>query len=100
MSQQPRNRLKFSIFLLSAFLITALGACNNTPPKPTPFTRSTDIEIARVPPATPTVAPEAVATAVTVPSDEGCVKCHTDEEMLKATEKEEEVVETLSEGEG
>jgi len=33
-------------------------------------------------------------------SDESCINCHTDQEKLIATVKEEEVVEALSEGEG
>jgi wobble nucleotide-excising tRNase len=35
------------------------------------------------------------------PDDDACVKCHTDEEILKAVaEEDQDVQETLSEGEG
>lgn len=37
---------------------------------------------------------------VEIVNDQTCVDCHSDEEMLKAVAKEEEVTEELSEGEG
>ena len=35
-----------------------------------------------------------------LPDDQSCITCHTDEEALKALATEEEVAESLSEGEG
>jgi len=46
----------------------------------------------------PLPAPSAVAEEPV--NDQNCVDCHTDEERLKETAKEEEVKESLSEGEG
>jgi hypothetical protein len=58
-----------------------------TPPAPTPA--ALDFPIA---------APSAVAEEPA--NDQTCVDCHTNEETLKAVAEEEEVAESLSEGEG
>ena len=87
--------------LLGIFIIVATGACAASPPIPTPRSRDrSDIEVANVPPPTPSLAPEATRTAVLPASDESCFSCHTDDGKLQETAKPEEVKESLSEGEG
>jgi hypothetical protein len=49
------------------------------------------------PAVTPSPQPSATPAAI---SNESCINCHTNQEQLKATAKEEVVVENLSEGEG
>jgi hypothetical protein len=56
--------------------------------------------VAVVPPPTPTTVPSPTPPPAVMAPDDGCVTCHTDQEMLIATADEEEVVEELSEGEG
>ena len=56
--------------------------------------------VAVVPPPTPTTAPSPTPPPAVMASDDSCVTCHTDQEMLIANAEEEEVVEVLSEGEG
>ena len=53
--------------------------------------------VAVVPPSTPTTAPSPTPPPAVMASDDSCVTCHTDQEMLIATAEEEEVVEALSE---
>lgn len=98
--KKSKHSFIFSL-LAGIFIIALTGACSSSPPIPTP--RSNDrsnIEIADVPPPTPTLAPEATPTAVLPASDESCFSCHTDDGKLQETAKPEEVVESLSEGEG
>ncbi|GAB4427072.1 MAG: hypothetical protein Kow0031_07010 [Anaerolineae bacterium] len=60
----------------------------------------TRVPIAVVPPPTPTKVPTPTPPPAIMAPDDGCVACHSSEEMLKETAKEEEVAEVLSEGEG
>ena len=69
-------------------------------PTPVPQPTREGVEVAEVPPPTPTTPAEPTPPPATVAPDDGCVTCHTDQEQLIATADEEEVVETLSEGEG
>ncbi len=98
--KKPKHSFIISLLLgLSIAVLT--GACSSSPPIPTPRVRDrSDIEIANVPPPTPTLAPEATPTAVLPASDESCLSCHTDDGKLQETAKQEETVESLSEGEG
>ena len=68
--------------------------------EPTSAPAEDEGEVAVVPPATPTAPITPTATPVLIPPDDSCVDCHTDQEKLIANAKEEEVVESLSEGEG
>jgi hypothetical protein len=56
--------------------------------------------IAIVPPPTPTKVPSPTPPPAIMAPDDGCLTCHSSQEMLEATADEEEVVEVLSEGEG
>ena len=98
--KNPKHSFILSL-LLGIFIIALTGACSSSPPVPPPRNRDrSDIEIANVPPPTPTVAPEATPTAVLPASDESCFSCHTDDGKLQETAKPEEKKESLSEGEG
>jgi len=84
---------------LSVVAVGLMAGCGSTsPPTPIPLPTPENVQVAVVPPATPTTAPTP-PPAVLAP-DDGCVTCHTDQAMLQETAKEEEVVEPLSEGEG
>ncbi len=101
MSHKKPKRSFIISLLLGIFVVALTGACSSSPPVPTPRTHDrSNIEVANVPPPTPTIAPEATPTAVLPASDESCLSCHTDDGKLQETAKPEEVVESLSEGEG
>jgi hypothetical protein len=92
-----------SIILAALALITGglIAACASPPPTPPPpRVRPTNVTVAVVPDPTPTTPPTPVPTPILLAPDDSCVECHTNQEMLIATAKEEGVVEELSEGEG
>jgi hypothetical protein len=70
---------------------------------PTPTTAPTDpptpTDVPTEPPPTDTPEPTEEPTPVVL-DDSACITCHTSEETLKAMAVEEEVTESLSEGEG
>ena len=105
--------------LLLISLATVVMACNSLAPvPPTPPSGQDPIEhwesfealaatpqptratLAVVPPPTPTKVPSPTPPPAIMAPDDGCVACHSSEEMLKETATEEEVAEVLSEGEG
>ncbi|MFN2291312.1 MAG: hypothetical protein ACK2UC_09005 [Anaerolineae bacterium] len=95
------------LLLVGAALSSCAGpqAIAAVEPTPTSFPPTpTD-----VPPPLPQPTPEALNFPLAppkdvnleTPDDDACVKCHTDEEILKAVaEEDQDVQETLSEGEG
>jgi len=89
--------------VLATLILVIAGlvmACGPTAPIPTPRATQDRGDLAEVPPPTPTTpATPTQIPALTAP-DDGCVSCHTNKEQLIATGKEEEVTESLSEGEG
>jgi hypothetical protein len=87
-----------ALILLLAGLVMACGGM----PAPTPEPRPTQDkgEVAIIPPPTPTTPASPTPPPAIIAPDDGCVDCHTDQEKLIATADEEEVGETLSEGEG
>jgi hypothetical protein len=89
--------------VLTTLILAVAGlvmACGPTAPVPTPRATPERDQLAEVPPPTPTTpATPTEIPALTAP-DDGCVNCHTNKEQLIATGKEEEVAESLSEGEG
>jgi hypothetical protein len=58
------------------------------------------VEVAVVPPPTPTTEATPTPPPATIAPDDGCVECHTNDKKLQAVAEEEEEVEELSEGEG
>ncbi len=97
---QVLSRLKLTLIL--AFILISTGlmmACGATsmPESPPP---ADDVEIARVPPPTPTKPASPMPPAAVIAPDDGCVACHTSQEQLIAAAKPEVVAEILSEGEG
>ncbi|RMF03876.1 MAG: hypothetical protein D6768_04820 [Chloroflexi bacterium] len=97
----PRShtfKIAVALVLLLAGLLTACGA---TPPaKPEPRPEPEKVEVAVVPPPTPHTPATPTPPPAIIAPDDGCVNCHTNPEQLIATAKEEEVVESLNEGEG
>ena len=87
-----------SLSLVVSGLVMACGSAPASTPVPQP-TRDAD-EVAVVPPPTPTTPASPTPPPAIIAPDDGCVECHTDQEKLIANAKEEEVVESLSEGEG
>lgn len=92
-------------FILMAVFGLALGvlvaACNGAPaPTPMPLPTQPQGEVAVVPPPTPTAVATPTPPPAIIAPDDGCVECHSNQEQLIATADEEEVVESLSEGEG
>lgn len=89
--------------VLTTLILVVAGlvmACGPTASIPTPRATQERGQVADVPPPTPTTpATPTDAPSLTAP-DDSCVSCHTDKEQLIATGKEEEVAESLSEGEG
>lgn len=108
------------LILVTTGLLLACGAT----PTPPPATPAAEAEVAAVPSPTATVAPSPTpspsATAAPSPTpspspttaasptpvptvvvtNDSCIACHSSQEQLIATAREEEVVEALSEGEG
>jgi small neutral amino acid transporter SnatA (MarC family) len=74
-------------------------ACAETP-KPRPRPQSQETRAAVVPPPTPATEASPTSPPAIIAPDDGCVTCHTNQETLIATAKEEEAGEVLSEGEG
>lgn len=100
---QTRKKLKF--ITLSVFVIAMswlMMACSGAvPTAPPPRIQPPDVEVAVVPAPTPTTPAEPVPTPVLLAPDDGCVECHTNQEMLVDTgDPEETDAESLSEGEG
>jgi hypothetical protein len=107
-----------SLPLLFGLLLMVMGCDALAPVPPTPpsghdpmenwesfdaivaTSEPTPVPIAVVPPPTPTKVPTPTPPPAIMAPDDGCVACHSSEEMLKETAKEEEVAEVLSEGEG
>jgi hypothetical protein len=89
--------------VLTTLILVVAGlvmACGPTAPSPTPHATPERGQLAKVPPPTPTIpATPTEVPALTAP-DDSCVSCHYDKEQLVATGDEEEVGESLSEGEG
>jgi hypothetical protein len=89
--------------VLSTLILAVAGlvmACGPTAPTPLPRATQERGQLAEVPPPTPTMpATPTEIPALTAP-DDSCVSCHTNKEQLVATGDEEEVGESLSEGEG
>lgn len=101
MDQLSRNLKLTAVTMLILLAAGVVAACGATP-APTPLPLPTDEagEVAVMPPPTPTVpATPTPPPAIMAPND-SCETCHTNQEMLIATADEEEVVESLSEGEG
>ncbi len=93
---------KIGLAMALTFIISSIiMACGSTPALVSnPPEEEASVEIAVVPPATPTTAPTNTPPPAIMAPDDGCVVCHSDQEMLVATAKEEDVLEELSEGEG
>ena len=70
------------------------------PPSPTPTTEPSPTSSPTTIPPSPTTEPSPTPAPEVASSDDSCISCHTDQEQLIATAKDEEVVESLSEGEG
>lgn len=100
MDQFLRYLKPITIVLGLAALIGIVASCGGTPAVPTPPPTPEDVQVAVVPPPTPTAPATPTPPPAILAPDDGCVTCHTDDEMLKATADEEEVAEALSEGEG
>jgi hypothetical protein len=101
MSQMSKY-LKIILIGTLGLVVSGLAMACGSSPAPTPVpqpTRDAD-EVAAVPPPTPTTPASPTPPPAIIAPDDGCVECHTDQEKLIANAKEEEVVESLSEGEG
>jgi hypothetical protein len=100
--KQLSTYLKPTLLLLLLGVVVAGGvmACGQVQTVPTPIPTPEHVQLAVVPPPTPTVPATPTPPPAVLAPDDGCVTCHTDQEMLIATADEEEVVEELSEGEG
>ena len=93
--------LKWSIILGVGLIMGGLViACGPTAPKPMPRPTLEQGEVAQMPPATPTLSASPAPTPALLAPDDSCVACHTNQDQLMATAKEEVVKESLSEGEG
>ncbi len=94
----------FKIIIFSALILIVAGlivGCGSAAVTPHPLPPTpTDVQVAVVPPPTPTSEASPTPPPAIIAPDDGCVECHTDQERLIATADEEEIVETLSEGEG
>ncbi len=94
----------FKLIIVAALglgLAGLVAACSGIPaPTPMPLPTQPQGEVAVVPPPTPTVPAAPTPPPAIIAPDDGCVECHTDQERLIATAKDEEAVEELSEGEG
>jgi hypothetical protein len=89
------------VFLLGLVVAGGVMACGVAPAVPTPLPTPEDVQVAVVPPPTPTTPATPTPPPAILAPDDGCVTCHTDQEMLIATASEEEAGhEELSEGEG
>ena len=99
-----QRSIYFKMGLTMAFALIAadlIMACGSTPPPMSnPPTAQPEAEVAVVPPPTPTIPATATPPPAIIAPDDGCVECHSNQEMLQATAEEEVVVESLSEGEG
>ena len=96
---------KFKFIVLSVFTIvmsSLMMACSGAvPTAPPPRVQPPGVEVAVVPAPTPAPPAEPVPTPVLLAPDDGCVECHTNQEMLVDTgDPEEADAESLSEGEG
>ncbi len=99
------NRLLqyLKITLFAAFVLSVAGLMMGCVASPTPIPlppTPTDVQVAVVPPPTPTIPASPTPPPAIIAPNDGCVNCHTNQEQLIATADEEEVVESLSEGEG
>ncbi len=98
-----QTSIYFKIGLSVALTLIISGlvmACGTAAPTPMPRTPTAEVEMAKVPPPTPITPATATPPPAIMAPDDGCVDCHSNQELLIATAKEEEVVEALSEGEG
>jgi hypothetical protein len=93
---------RFRLIIVAALGLAGLvAACGGVPaPTPMPLPTQPQGEVAVVPPPTPTSPATPTPPPAIIAPDDGCVACHTNQERLIATAKDEEAVEVLSEGEG
>lgn len=76
---------KTSIFAaLTVILAGLLTGCGTAPATPQPRPTPADVNVAVVPPSTPTTAPSPTAPPAVMALDDGCVTCHTAADRLKA----------------
>ena len=98
---KPVHYFKFTLIALLSLSIAALFmACGAAPATPAPQPEPEEIQVAVVPPATPAKPAVPTPPPAIMAADDGCVACHSSEETLKETAKEEMIGESLSEGEG
>jgi len=98
---KPVHYFKFTLIALLSLAVASLFmACGAAPatsvPRPTPE----DVEVAVVPPPTPSTPATPTPPPAIMAPDDGCVECHSSEEILKENVEEEMIGEALSEGEG
>jgi len=98
---KPVHYFKFTLIALLSLAVAALFmACGAAPVAPVPQPEPEEIEVAVVPPPTPSTPATPTPPPAIMAPDDGCVECHSSEETLKETAKEEMIAEALSEGEG
>lgn len=102
-----------ALLMLVPLVLVACGEPTSAPPEPAatevsveppaatsaPTEPPTPTDVPTEPPPTDTPVPTEEPTPVVL-DDSACIACHTSEETLKAMAVEEEVAESLSEGEG